>query len=317
MAKPDPLSHARKGEVPPSVARGMDRVLSVQRPVVLAHIRMIRRFKSDATPAEVIRILERRYLAAVTGGGAAVGASAAIPGVGVGVSMALSGVETAGFLETSALFAQSIAELHGVVVDDPVRARTLVMTMMLGSGGADLIQQFATQAVGGSARPAFWGELVTSTLPFGIVSQLADRVRNAFIRRFAATTGASVVGRAIPFGIGAVIGGTGNHLLGRKVVQSSREAFGSPPATFPDSLAIVVKATGPARETTSRTRRLPLPGPIARRMHRPDERVKRMLARGDEDPPAASERVEERPAQPDASQRVEERPAQPDASRNP
>ena len=45
-----------------------------------------------------------------------------------------------------------------------------------------------------------------------------------------------MLGRAIPFGIGAVVGGTGNHLLGRKVIASSRTAFGPAPLEFPLTL---------------------------------------------------------------------------------
>ena len=87
------------------VVSGIDRVLTVQRPAVLAHLHSIRAHNPDATPHDVIRILERRYLTAVTTGGALVGASAVIPAVGVGASLALSTVETGGFLEASALFA--------------------------------------------------------------------------------------------------------------------------------------------------------------------------------------------------------------------
>lgn len=218
---------------PPQVERGIERLLSVQRPVVLLHIRSIRRRHPDASPAQVIRILETRYLAAVTTGGAAVGASAVIPGVGVGISLALSGIETAGFLESSALFAQSVTEVHGIAVEDPERARTLVMAMMLGTAGADLVKQLAGQAAGvGPTRGRFWGELVTKSLPQKALGQIGDRIKTAFIRRFVATQGASVVGRAIPFGIGAVIGGTGNHMLGRKVISTSRDAFGPPPPQF-------------------------------------------------------------------------------------
>ena len=100
----------------------------------------------------MVRILERRYLAAVTVGGAAVGASAAIPAVGTGTSLVLSGVETAGFLEASALFAQSVTEIHGIAVDDPERARTLVMALILGHAGQELITQFAGQAAGKGSR---------------------------------------------------------------------------------------------------------------------------------------------------------------------
>jgi hypothetical protein len=232
----------RDGKAPAQVEKGIDRLLSVQRPVVLAHLRGIRSRHPDASPAKVISILERRYLAAVTTGGAAVGASAVIPGVGVGISLALSGAETAGFLEASALFAQSVTEVHGIAVEDPERARTLVMTMMLGTAGSDLVKQLAGQAAGvGPNRGKFWGELVTKSLPQAAMGQIGERIRKSFIRRFVATQGASVVGRAIPFGIGAVIGGTGNHVLGRKVISSSREAFGPPPPYFPLVLEPKVK----------------------------------------------------------------------------
>ena len=67
------------------VERGIDAVLAIQRPVVVAHLRSIRRRSPNATPDQIVRILERRYLAAVTTGGAAVGATAVIPGIGTGV----------------------------------------------------------------------------------------------------------------------------------------------------------------------------------------------------------------------------------------
>ena len=221
----------------PTLIRGIDRVLTVQRPVVLAHIRSIRHGHPDATPEQIIRILERRYLAAVTSGGALVGASAVIPGVGIAASLALSSVETAGFLEASALFAQSITEVHGIAVDDPDRARALVMTMMLGSAGTDLVRQLAGQVTGsGPNRTGFWGDLVTKSLPSTAMGHVADQIKKSFVKRFVATQSTNIVGRVIPFGIGAVIGGSGNNILGRKVIKSSREAFGMPPATFPVEL---------------------------------------------------------------------------------
>lgn len=244
----DELVPPTRPHTPPSpAARGLDLVMTVQRPVVLAHIRSIRSRRPDASPAQVVAILERRYLTAVTTGGALVGASAAIPAVGVGTALVLSGVETAGFLEASALFAQSVCEVHGIPVEDPERARTLVMAMMLGSGGADLIRQFAGQAAGGSTRSAFWGEMVTSSLPRTLVGPLSDVVQRTFLRRFAVSQGGSVVGRLVPFGIGAVLGGGGNHLMGRRVVHASREAFGPAPLLFPATLDVVPKPPKPPK----------------------------------------------------------------------
>ncbi len=215
------------------VVSGVDRLLTVQRPAVLLHLRSIRTVRPNASPAEVIRILERRYLATVTAGGALVGASAAIPAVGVATSLALSAVETGGFLEASALFAQSVTEVHGIAVEDPDRARTLVMTLILGNAGSDLIKQLAAQATGvGDGRNKFWGELVAKSLPSTAVKQIANQVKKSFMKRFAVTQSTNALGRVLPFGIGAVVGGTGNHLLGRQIIRSSREAFPPAPEAF-------------------------------------------------------------------------------------
>lgn len=229
--------------VDPRVAQGFDKLLSVQRPIVLAHIRGIRARHPEATPQDVIRILEKRYLTAVTTGGAAVGASAVIPGVGTAASLVLSGAETVGFLEASALFAQSVTELHGIAVIEPERASTLVMAMMLGSGGQDLVRQLAGQfSKTGPGRTAFWGELVTSSMPRAVVGQVTDRVKRSFMKHFATRAAGSTVGRAIPFGVGAVVGGTGNHVLGRRVITAARQAFPPPPLTFPSGLDRALKA---------------------------------------------------------------------------
>ncbi|WP_309617465.1 hypothetical protein [Salinibacterium sp.] len=253
----------------PFVVRGIDRVLTVQRPAVLAHIRSIRRGRPHDSPEAIIHILERRYLAAVTTGGALVGASAAIPAVGTAASLALSGVETAGFLEASALFAQSVTEIHGIVVDDPDRARALVMTMVLGTAGSDLVKQLAGQMSGkGAGKSVFWGETLTKSMPRAVMGPIADRIKVTFMKKFAVAQGTNVVGRLIPFGIGAVIGGGGNHMLGRQVVRGSREAFGPPPATFPEWLEPVMKLPKPPRPAraprAARAARAPRPARASR-----------------------------------------------------
>ena len=265
------------------VVSGIDRVLTVQRPAVLAHLHSIRAHNPDATPHDVIRILERRYLTAVTTGGALVGASAVIPAVGVGASLALSTVETGGLLEASALFAQSVTEVHGIAVDDPDRARTLVMTLILGTAGSDLVKQLASQATGsGPVRTKFWGEMVTKSLPQAAMGQIADRLKKTFIKRFAVTQGTNIVGRAIPFGIGAVVGGTGNNLLGRQIIRSSREAFREAPTEFPAVLALRAKAPKEPKQP-----RLPRGSRPARQL-RADKpsRAQRALEKAQRDYPA-------------------------------
>ncbi|MCO5293598.1 MAG: hypothetical protein M9882_01650 [Homoserinimonas sp.] len=228
----------KKAAQHPLTHRGLDKLLSTQRPVVLAHLRNIRARHPEADPARVIQILERRYLAAVTTGGAGVGAAAFVPGVGTGVSLVLTGVETVGFLEATALFAQSIAEVHGIPLREPDRARAIVMAMMLGTSGSELVLNMAAQASGGSvARTKFWGDVIGRNVPQAVLGPLTDKLQKAFLNRFARNTATGAVGRILPFGIGATIGGTANHLLGRKVVTSSRGAFGAAPTEFPFEIA--------------------------------------------------------------------------------
>ncbi|MEA9985295.1 hypothetical protein [Subtercola sp. RTI3] len=237
MARKQKTDESEPAELNPRVIRGVDRVLSIHRPAVLAHIRGLRKRNPGASPDKLISALERHYLAAVTTGGAAVGATAAIPAVGTAASLALTGVETLGFLEASALFAQSITEVHGIAVESPDRARALVMTLLMGSGGADLVQQLTQQAVGTAVpRTQFFGTLLTRNLPQAAVGPVADQVKKTFLKHFLAWTGSTAVGRLMPFGIGAVIGGAGNHVLGRRVVKSARAAFGPAPLEFPPGL---------------------------------------------------------------------------------
>lgn len=217
--------------------RGFDRLLTAQRPVVLAHVRNLRRKHPGASPEQIVRILERHFLTAVTAGGVGVGASAVIPGVGTGIGLALTGVETAVFLEASALFAQSVTEIHGITITDPDRARTIVMAMMLGTSGAEMVRQLAAQATGRAVpRTRFWGDVIGSNVPQAFMGPIADTVKKTFMRRFTRNTTTGAVGRIMPFGIGAVIGGVGSNMLGRKIVRSSRLAFGPPPPVFPGNL---------------------------------------------------------------------------------
>ncbi len=72
----------RDGRPKTHIARGIERAVEVQRPLVLANIRRLQRRHPDASAAELVKILEHHYLAAVAGGGAAVGGTALDPAVG-------------------------------------------------------------------------------------------------------------------------------------------------------------------------------------------------------------------------------------------
>ena len=130
------------------------------------------------------------------------------------------------------------------------------MSLMLGRTGSDLVKQFTGRALGQQVpeRKAFWGEMVSSSIPQVMMGPIADELKKRFLRKFAATQGASLLGKAAPFGIGAAIGGVGNNIAGRHVVTAARTAFGPPPIVLPRELEPAEKGS---RAERGRSIRLP------------------------------------------------------------
>ena len=164
------------------------KAIAVQRPVVLEYLRSLRREKPDASVAEILRELDNRYVATVTVTSTGVGASAAIPGVGIPIALGLGVVDLLFFYETSALYVLSVAELHGIPVDDTERAKTLVFGILLGeksqsqvsklvlaAAGASGVDQARSAAAGAAAKviPNGWGEVLTQQLPDSALAPLA------------------------------------------------------------------------------------------------------------------------------------------------
>ncbi len=230
----------KEGNPKPAILRGIERALDVQRPLILSNLSRLRRRHPRASPAEFARLLERDYLRATTASGAAVGATAAVPAVGTIASLGLSAAATVGFLEATALYAESIAELHGVKTDDPERSRAMVMAILMGEEGTALMRS-VLGASAGQGAPQYWGQLVNKSAPASLVQTITGSIQRRFLKRFLARQGGFMLGRALPFGAGAVIGGTGNHLMGKAVIRATREAFGPLPQTIPGELADVLE----------------------------------------------------------------------------
>jgi hypothetical protein len=224
--------------------------ISIQRPVVLEYLKSLRRDKPDATPAEILKELERRYIATVTVTSTGVGASAAIPAVGTGIALTLGVADLLFFYETSALYVLAATELHGIEVRDADRARPLVFGMLLGEKSQSKVSKLVMQAAGagsintartvathsvGKALPKGWGEVLTQQLPDSALAPLATVLARQALRASGKVAGRTL-GKVLPFGIGAVIGGVGSFTFGRDVVKAAHLAFPTTPTAFPDAL---------------------------------------------------------------------------------
>ena len=115
------------------------------------------------------------------------------------------------------------------------------MGIMLGEDGASLMNSLLAQSGKASGISNKWG-LMMGRKDSGKIFSVERTIRNMFVKRFLTRQSGALLGRALPFGIGAVVGGGANLALGRQVIKSTHEAFGNPPATFPDSLSLKERA---------------------------------------------------------------------------
>ncbi|WP_195210516.1 hypothetical protein [Actinomarinicola tropica] len=222
----------------------LDKTLSLQAPLTERHIERLRRSRPGATPSEIVRRLNGQLRAATISAGAGVGAAAAAPGVGTGAALALTGGEAVAFLNATVLYILARGEVHGVKVEDVERRRTLAMAIMLGDAGA--------KGVGKAAERTgrHWAKHLVRDIPQESIRAINKVLGHHFVTKYGTKQGIIVLGRVIPFGIGAVIGGSANAVFSQGIISASNRAFGSPPNSWSDpqsDSSVVETPAGPQR----------------------------------------------------------------------
>lgn len=249
----NPLNKAfdENGQPSPGVNKFLNHALRMQKPWVVKMIKHMRRQHPDETPAQLAKRAQKLYVRSVTAGGGAVGATAAVPGIGTLASFGLSSVAVTGYLEATALYAQAVAELHGVEPQDDEQNRTMVMALMLGEDGQALMGQLLTSSSASRSLSGKWGLMMGKSSDHSKRFDVGRSIRNMFVKRFIARQSGAMLGRALPFGIGAVVGGGANLAMARQVIKSAQEAFGEFPPDFPATLAVDERAAAFEGGTTA------------------------------------------------------------------
>ncbi len=235
-----PASSSRRTFRVPSLDEMLDAAITAPSAVVRGQIDRLRAKHPDATPEQIIKMLERRYLLTIASTGGAVGAAAAFPSVGTGTAIALTTSQVGTFLAASAALALAVADVHGVEVDDVARRRTLVLASLLGEEGSVIVEE----EVG--LGTLFWARSALTRLPLATVKTVNATLARRVARYSATRGGVFFFGRLAPFGIGAVIGVTGARALGGTMIAGIRRSFGPPPATFLRPVDLAGAVVGPA-----------------------------------------------------------------------
>jgi len=227
----------------------VDTAIGVQDGAVRAHVASVRAGTADATGEQVVQALEGQYLATTSGAGAAVGGAASVPGVGTTLAVGLSVAETVAFLDTTALFAFATAQALGHRVGDMPRRRALLLCALLGDDAIALV------GPADDGTRAGWGARLVA-LDDAAVADLNRVTEKWLVTRFGPRQGMLVLGRLVPFGIGAAVGAAGNALTAKGVIARVRSAFAgvtpdvdvtdAPDADAPDAVVTVATADAAA-----------------------------------------------------------------------
>jgi hypothetical protein len=238
MSKPGEAP-ATKGSRPKASTRALAQVIErssrVHGPAAEAYVARLRRAHPGANPAEIDAKLEKRYLAALTTSGAAVGSAATFPGVGTLTAMSAGAGETVFFIEATALFVLAKAVVYNVPADHRERRRALVLAVLIGDDSRRAIGEL----IGPSRTNGGWLAEGMASLPLPTLARFNSRMLKYFVKRYTVRRATLMFGKMLPVGIGAVVGGAGNRMVGKKIVRNARQAFGPPPTRWPGTLRLL------------------------------------------------------------------------------
>lgn len=204
----------------------------------------------------------RSFIRELTSLGAATGATAAAPGLGTASAASVMVADMGWFALRTTDLIMTIGAVHGHIDASPEERRAWVLAVL--AFGENAAKEFAALAaeLGGVGAPATTGSerlgaLVAGAAGGDVATIDAMRKLNASLavrvtERWGTRAGAESVGKLLPFGIGAVVGGSANWALTRAVGLQARRFFSQyhllvvpPPPSIPPPPAADAPALPP------------------------------------------------------------------------
>lgn len=220
-----------------AVAEGASSVSAAE---VEKFINAARRRRPGMSDAQLIVALERAYTRQVATSGAAAGAFAALPEGGRPAGTATTLADVGAFSTATARYVFAVASVHGIDIRDVDRRRELLLAAVAGNGGVGVVERLAGRTGG------HWGRRLTKAVPIDAIDKVNGALAPRVVTKNGTEQGILVLGRIIPFGLGAGIGAAGNVLVARMTVAATRSAFGPLPKPDPPSDPQPVPAEPPS-----------------------------------------------------------------------
>ena len=209
----------------------VDKAVQLQTSTIRGYVNWLRRQNPDASPAQIQALMDKHLKNTVTGTGAGVGATAAVPGIGLFTGAAAVAGESVLFLDLAAFYAVASAYLRGEDISDPERRRALVLSVLMGTKGLAIVDAMlgddAGKLPGKSTIAKFSGPTLANTN--NVLQRIAMRSLKKSFRR-------AWIGKLMPLGIGAIAGTAANRKLADGVIENVQSGLGAVPAGFAQPL---------------------------------------------------------------------------------
>jgi hypothetical protein len=171
--------------------------------------------------ARAARIYQREMAAL----GAAAGATAAVPGVGAVAAIGTAGAELGLFAARSADLVLVVAAVHGHSEATLEQRKAWILTVL---AFGDTAAVGFTEVAGGLGKTL--GRKSVGRIPASKLIAINRVLGRMVVTRYGARRGVVALGRVIPFGIGAVVGGTANYGFARAIAAQADRLFRDLPA---------------------------------------------------------------------------------------
>jgi hypothetical protein len=186
-----------------------------------------------------IDALTRTFSRELGTAGAAAGAVAIAPAFGTGASLLTAITELGWFTARAGDLVLTIAAVHGRTDPTVEERRAWVLAVLIYGSSAKEGLSSALGEVSRSGAPAVNPRLPIATL------QLANRLMSrSMLQRYGTRRGLIALGRALPVGIGAVIGGGANYRAIRKLARDADAFFARLPYSAIDVDSIDITGRG-------------------------------------------------------------------------
>lgn len=194
-------------------------------------IRLAEQAEGD-TPEERVRSVSKQFRRELTALGAASGAVAAAPGLGTATAAGALVADLGWFAMRSTDLIMAVGAAYGHVDSTVEERRAWVLAVL--AFGEDAATQFETLVRDLDAKTSIGGEKVSAKLASLAGTDVAtlDALRrinatlaSQVVTKYGSRRSVLAIGKLLPFGIGAVVGGSANYALTRAVGGQAQKFF--------------------------------------------------------------------------------------------